>query len=196
MHSVPARRQTTPCRDPVARAWKPGPVDGTGFWSGPTRRMGGAANGRNTSRWPFGTPSGQRVLHQDGPPGHTHQYKRASGKGPPQCPSHRHWHLRLVPLRTRRKVVPDPERLFFVTKGDRMLEHLPIPRHEDQVAQVPNDTIGRELLGTIHKPILPGLADPHPCLGTDVPCRPGSGNIARDRQARRRYGSPRIHWPA
>ncbi len=70
MHSVPARRQTTPCRDPVARAWKPGPVDGTGFGGGPTRRMGGAANGRNTSRWPFGTPPGQRVLHQDGPPSH------------------------------------------------------------------------------------------------------------------------------
>ena len=115
---------------------------------------------------------------------------------PAASPSHRYWHLRLVPLRTRRKVGPDPERLLFVTKGDRMLEHLPIPRHEDQVAQVPNDTIGRELLGTIHKPILPGLADPHPCLEIDVPCRPGSGNIARDRQARRRYGSPRIHWPA
>ncbi len=196
MHSVPARRQTTPCRDPVARAWKPGPVDGTGFGGGPTRRMGGAANGRNTTRWPFGTPSGQRVLHQDGPPGHTHRYKRASGKDPPQCPG--------PPI-----PAPAASPASHPAQGRSVSRTPPLrhnrgpdvgtpakPRHEDQVAQVPNDTIGRELLGTIHKPILPGLADPHPCLGIDVPCRPGSRNIARDRQARCRDRSPRIHWPA
>jgi hypothetical protein len=158
-------------------------------WAGP-RTVGTRPDGRS------GRHQGSGFSIRMPPPGHTHRHNRASGKDPPQCASHRYWHLRLVPLRTWRKVVPDPERLLFVTKGDRMSEYPPIPRHEDQVAQVPNDTIGRELLGTIHKPILPGLADPHPCLGIDVPCRPGTGNIACDRQARRRDGSPRIHWPA
>lgn len=196
MHSVPARRQTTPCRDPVARAWNRGPWTGRVFgvappnaWAGP-RTVGTRPDGRSGRHQ--GSGFSIMTAHPVTPTG----TDARPAKAPPQCPSHRYWHLRLVPLRTRRKVVPDPERLLFVTKGDRMLEHLPIPRHEDQVAQVPNDTIGRELLGTIHKPILPVLADPHPCLGIDVPCRPGSGNIARDRQARRRDGSPRIHWPA
>jgi len=196
VHSVPARRQTPRAGIPwrvlgtlvpwTGRVLGVAPPDA---WAGP-RMVGTRPDGRS------GRHQGSGFCIRMPPPGHTHRHNRASGKDPPQCPG--------PPI-----PAPAASPASHPAQGRSVSRTPPLrhnrgpdvgtpakPRHEDQVAQVPNDTIGRELLGTIHKPILPSLADPHPCLGIDVPCRPGSRNIARDRQARRRDRSPRIHWPA